>query len=234
MSLGHFKRKGRHGFRRGRIAFNSARIFNSNFAQTLRSLRLKLRMNKKSRIAVLASGNGTNAEAIFKYFGHHPSIQAVLLLSNNPSAVALERAKQYEIPAKVFTREQFSGSDEVLHWLGEFAVTHIVLAGFLWLIPEHLLKAFPDRIINIHPALLPKFGGKGMYGTKVHEAVKAGGEKETGISIHLVNEHYDKGNILFQARCKIESSETSEQIAAKVNQLEYINYPKVIEGWISN
>ena len=190
-------------------------------------------MNKKPRIAVFASGNGTNAEAIFKYFRHRSSIHVALLLSNNPHALALERARQYAIPSKTFTRVQFN-SDEVCNWLIDYEVTHLVLAGFIWLIPQHLLKAFPDRIINIHPALLPKFGGKGMYGTNVHEAVKATGEKETGISIHLVNEHYDEGNILFQARCNVEPSETSEQIAAKVNQLECMHYPSVIERWIDS
>ncbi len=117
-----------------------------------------------SRIAVFASGSGTNAEAIFTYFQNHPSIKIVLLLSNNPNAFALERAKKFNIPSGVFTKGQFRDSDEVLNWLREYKVTHVALAGFLWLIPKNLLQAFPDRIINIHPALLPKFGGKGMYG----------------------------------------------------------------------
>ena len=186
----------------------------------------------KNRIAVFASGSGTNAEEIFKYFKGHPSIEVVLLLSNNSRAVALERADKLGITSMVFTKEQFRDSDEVLNWLRKFRVTHIVLAGFLWLIPRNLLKAFPNRIINIHPALLPKFGGKGMFGMKVHELVKATGELETGITIHRVNEKYDDGEILFQEICLLDSHDTPEQIAAKVNRLEYAHYPRVIEEWI--
>lgn len=184
------------------------------------------------RIAVFASGSGTNAEEIFKYFRSNPAIQVVLLLSNNPQAYALERAKKFNIPAKVFTRSEFRESEEVLIWLQKRSVTHIVLAGFMWLVPDYLIKSYPHRIINIHPALLPKFGGKGMYGMNVHEAVKAAGEKETGITIHEVNEHYDEGKILFQARCTVGQEDTPEQIAEKVHALEYAHYPGVIEEWI--
>jgi len=186
-----------------------------------------------SRIAVFASGSGTNAEAIFTYFQNHPSIKIVLLLSNNPNAFALERAKKFNIPSEVFTKGQFRDSDEVLNWLREYKVTHVALAGFLWLIPKNLLQAFPDRIINIHPALLPKFGGKGMYGMKVHEQVKTTAEKETGITIHLVNEQYDTGKILFQAKCPVDTDDTPEQIAAKVHQLEHAHFASVIEAWIA-
>jgi phosphoribosylglycinamide formyltransferase-1 len=186
-----------------------------------------------SRIAVFASGSGTNAEAIFRYFQNHPSIEVVLLLSNNSAAFALERAKNSGIPSRVFTRRQFAENNEVLNWLKEYRVTHLVLAGFLWLIPQPLLQAFSDRIINIHPSLLPRFGGKGMYGMKVHERVKETGEKETGITIHLVNEHYDTGRIVFQAKCPVDRHDTPEQIASKVHQLEYIHYPRVIEEWVS-
>lgn len=185
------------------------------------------------RIAVFASGSGTNAEEIFKYFRSNPAIQVVLLLSNNPQAYALERAKKFNIPAKVFTRSEFRESEEVLIWLQKRSVTHIVLAGFMWLVPDYLIKSYPHRIINIHPALLPKFGGKGMYGMRVHEAVKAAGEKETGITIHEVNERYDEGKILFQARCTVGQEDTPEQIAEKVHALEYAHYPSVIEEWIS-
>jgi len=186
-----------------------------------------------SRIAVFASGSGTNAEAIFTYFQNHPSIKIVLLLSNNPNAFALERAKKFNIPSEVFTKGQFRDSDEVLNWLREYKVTHVALAGFLWLIPKNLLQVFPDRIINIHPALLPKFGGKGMYGMKVHEQVKTTAEKETGITIHLVNEQYDTGKILFQAKCPVDTDDTPEQIAAKVHQLEHAHFASVIEAWIA-
>jgi len=185
-----------------------------------------------SRIAVFASGSGTNAEVIITHFQNHPSIEVVLLLSNNPNAFALERAKKFNIPSTVFTKEQFRDSDEVLNWLRKYNVTHVALAGFLWLIPKNLTQAFPDRIINIHPALLPKFGGKGMYGMKVHEQVKTTAEKETGITIHLVNEQYDTGKILFQAKCPVDTDDTPEQIAAKVHQLEHAHYARVIEAWI--
>ncbi len=189
-------------------------------------------MNKKFHLAIFASGNGSNAEAIINYFLHHPQIEVVILLTNNPNALALERAKKFNVPCKVFDKQQFGESDEVLLWLNEFKVTHIVLAGFLWLLPENLINAFPDKIINIHPSLLPKFGGKGMYGMKVHEAVSAAGETETGITIHLVNGHYDGGRILLQVLCKISPTDSLQEIAAKVYALEYSNYPKTIEQWI--
>ena len=186
-----------------------------------------------TRIAVFASGGGTNAEEIFKYFRGHRSIEVVLLLSNHPRAFALERAKKFGIPTRVFNRQQFEEGNEVLNWLREYKVTHIALAGFLWLIPKNLLQEYSDRIINIHPALLPKFGGKGMYGMKVHEHVKTAAEKETGITIHLVNDQYDAGKIVFQAKCPLDPNDAPEQIAAKVHQLEHAHYPRVIEEWIA-
>jgi len=189
-------------------------------------------MNKTYRVAIFASGSGTNAEAIMNYFKDHSQIQVAILLSNNPDALALERAKKFNVPSKVFDRRQLRETREVLSWLHAFDVTHIVLAGFLWLLPEDLIKAFPEKIINIHPSLLPKFGGKGMYGIKVHEAVKAAKESETGITIHLVNEHFDDGRILVQARCKLTITDSPQEIAAKVYALEYANYPKTIEQWI--
>lgn len=188
-------------------------------------------MNKK-RIAVLASGNGTNAEEIIRYFSGHNSIEVALLLSNNPKAYALTRAANHGIPARVFNRTQFYESTEVLKWLVDEKITHIVLAGFLWLIPTYLIEAFPERIINIHPALLPRFGGKGMFGMKVHEAVRDSGSKSSGITIHLVNEHYDEGAVLFQCECELEENCTAEAIAEKVHALEYAHYPRVIEKWI--
>ena len=188
-------------------------------------------MNLKYKIVLFTSGSGTNAEKIVEYFKDHPFIQVVLLLSNNPNAFALERAKKYNVPTRVFSRQQFQGS-EVLAWLQQYQITHIVLAGFLWLIPSDLIKAFPHRIINIHPSLLPKYGGKGMYGMKIHEAVVKDGEKETGITIHEVDALYDEGKILFQAQCSVEPTETPQQIADKVHGLEYASYPKVIEQWI--
>ena len=189
-------------------------------------------MNKEFRVAIFASGSGSNAEEIFKYFQHHTFTEVVLLLSNNPQAYALERAKKFHIDTRIFNRIEFTKSTLVLDWLTEKKVTHIVLAGFLWLVPDYLIKAFPDRIVNIHPALLPKFGGKGMYGMKVHEAVRSGNELETGITIHLVNDKYDEGKVLFQAKCQVGPSDTPEEIAKKVHALEYEYYPRVIDEWI--
>lgn len=188
-------------------------------------------MNSKFRIGLFASGSGTNAERFFDHFKDHNQIEVSLLLSNNPDAYALTRAKKAGVESKIFTKDDLKGG-EVLKWLKANKITHIVLAGFLWLIPDNLLKAFPNKIINIHPALLPKYGGKGMYGSKVHEAVKAANEKETGISIHLVNEQYDEGTIVFQTKTPLLRADTPEQIAEKVHKLEYEYYPKVVESWI--
>lgn len=185
-------------------------------------------------IAILASGNGTNAEQIIRHFNGHPKIDVALVLSNNPQAGVLTRAKNHNIPSSVFSREEFKDPQVIVSLLKAHNVSYIVLAGFLWLIPDYLVKAFPNRIVNIHPALLPKHGGKGMYGIKVHEAVKAAADKETGITIHLVNEHYDEGKILFQASCAVDENHSPEEIASCVHQLEYEHYPKVIETWIND
>lgn len=190
-------------------------------------------MNKK-RIAIFASGNGSNAEEIVRYFDHHPVIEVAAILTNNPTAFVVERAKQHNLPYLIFSKSDFTQSTLVLDWLLKKQITHIVLAGFLWLIPPYLIEAFSGRMINIHPALLPSFGGKGMFGLKVHEAVKNSGVKETGITIHLVNENYDEGKILFQGKCKVEDSFSPEDIANAVHALEYQHYPIVIEQWIKN
>lgn len=187
---------------------------------------------KKFRLAIFASGNGSNTEEIFRYFECHPSIEVILLLSNNPKAAVLERAEKFNVKTSTFSKTQFRETYEVLAWLKEEKITHLVLAGFMWLIPEYLTQAYSGTIINIHPALLPKFGGKGMYGIFVHEAVKAAGEKETGITIHEVNEHYDEGNIVFQAACAIDETDTPQSIALKVQKLEHMHYANVIEQWI--
>jgi phosphoribosylglycinamide formyltransferase-1 len=189
-------------------------------------------MAEKIRLAVFASGSGTNAEQIMLRFQHHLQIEVALVLSNKADAFVLERAKKFGVPSKVFNRQQFRETGEVLSWLTDHRITHIVLAGFMWLMPENIIRAYPNKIINIHPALLPKFGGKGMYGHHVHEAVKAAGETETGITIHLVNEHYDEGKILFQASTAVTSSDTPETIANKVHALEYQHYPEQIEKWV--
>lgn len=185
----------------------------------------------RARLAIFASGNGTNAEAIMRHFGEHPEVHVAMLLSNNSSAFALERARKFNVPTRVFTRDQLKGP-EVVQWLKEAGVTHVVLAGFLWLIPSSLLTGYPNRIINIHPALLPRHGGKGMYGEKVHQAVRAAGDARTGITIHLVNEHFDEGRIIFQADCPVTPEDTPETIAKKVHDLEYRHFPPVIEQWV--
>ncbi len=188
----------------------------------------------KNRIAIFASGSGTNAQKIFEYFENHDKVEVVLLLCNKTEAGVLERAKNFDIPTFNFSREQFYNTQSVLHTLKKFKVDAIALAGFMWLIPTYLVEAFPNKIVNIHPALLPKFGGKGMYGMHVHEAVKAAGESETGITIHLVNEYYDEGSILAQFSCRIEPNDSPDEIARKVQVLEHENYAKVIENLVLN
>lgn len=190
-------------------------------------------MNQPARLAIFLSGNGSNAEAIFSHFKNHPTITVALVLSNNPEAFGLQRAKNFGLKTHVFDRNQFHESEVVLNWLKEEQVTHIALAGFLWMIPQNLIHAYPKHIINIHPALLPKFGGKGMYGSKVHAAVKAADEKETGITLHEVNEIYDEGKIIFQASCEVLPEDTPESIAKKVQALEHAHYPVEIEKWIN-
>lgn len=184
-------------------------------------------MTKK--IAVFASGSGSNAENIYEFFKDNSTVEVTLILTNNANAGVLERASRLNIPSLVFNRTDFYNSTKIVDILESNAIDLVVLAGFLWLIPENLISAFPDKIINIHPALLPKYGGKGMYGDNVHKAVVANGEKESGITIHLVNEHYDEGKILFQAKCDVIHNDTYEDVASKIHALEYEHFPKVIE-----
>lgn len=187
---------------------------------------------KKFRIAIFASGAGTNADKVIRHFTHHPFVQIAVLVSNNPEAYALERARNLSVPTITFSKDDYLNPLFLPELLERQKITHIVLAGFLWLLPDYLIKAYPNKIVNIHPALLPKFGGKGMYGLKVHQAVKDAGEKETGITIHLVNERYDEGQVLYQTRCPVNPNHTAAEIAVRVQQLEYEHYPKVIEKWI--
>lgn len=181
------------------------------------------------KIALFASGNGTNAQRIIEYFKDNKKVHVVLVASNKPDAFVLERAKRAGIPTFTFDKKDFFETNKVLHHLLQEKIDWIVLAGFLWKIPESLLKTFPDRIINIHPALLPKYGGKGMYGMKVHEAVIQNKEKESGINIHYVNEHYDEGKTIFIAKCIVNSTDTPETLANKIHALEHEFYPKVID-----
>ncbi len=182
------------------------------------------------RLAIFASGNGTNAQNISEYFSKHEGIVVSLIVSNNPRAFVLQRAAMLGIKTHVFNRTSFYQTEELIDDLKSYEIDFIILAGFMWLVPDYLVKAFDQRIVNIHPALLPKFGGKGMYGAFVHKAVKIAGETKTGITIHWVNDKYDEGDIIFQADCPIEPNDTVEKIAEKVQQLEYKHYPLVIES----
>ena len=191
-------------------------------------------VSKKHKIAIFASGSGTNAEKFFEKFLDHPLAEVRLLLTNNPKAGAIARAERFDIPVKIFDRHTFTQTDQIVDHLQEIGIDFIVLAGFMWLVPANLIKAFPNRMVNIHPALLPAYGGKGMYGMYVHQAVVEAGEKTTGITIHFVNERYDEGQIIFQAKCDITPGDTPEAVAAKVHKLEYQYYPNVVEDLIKN
>jgi phosphoribosylglycinamide formyltransferase-1 len=189
-------------------------------------------MSSKVNIAIFASGQGSNARNIVNYFEGHPIIQVNLLLSNRLQSGIPDISKENNIPFNIFSREEFYHSDVVWKNLDAHHIDFIVLAGFLWLVPEAMIQRYPEKIINIHPALLPKFGGKGMFGINVHQAVKAQNEPQTGITIHLVNEEYDKGRVLFQATTIVDETDTPEDIAHKVHELEYQHFPKVIEDYV--
>ena len=186
----------------------------------------------KKRIAIFASGSGSNAQKILEYFKDNKFAEVSIILSNNPDAYVLQRADNFETPTHVFDREDFYKTDHVVELLKNLQIDFIVLAGFLWLIPSNLLHEFPNRIINIHPALLPSFGGKGMYGDRVHQAVLEAKEEESGITIHYVNEKFDEGEIIYQAKYKIEPEDNVELIRFKGQQLEHLHYPKIIENII--
>lgn len=181
------------------------------------------------RLAILASGSGTNAEKIMEHFHRSSKIQVALVASNKADAFVLERAKKFGVPTFTFSRKEMDAG-VLLAKLQEEKIDWVILAGFLLKIPDELIRAFPDRMVNIHPALLPKYGGKGMYGAHVHEAVKASGDTETGITIHLVNEHYDEGKIIFQAATPVTPEDTPDTIAQKVHALEHRYFPEVIES----
>ena len=180
-------------------------------------------------IAIFASGSGTNAENIMAYFSTRNTAKVALVLSNKRDSFVLERAAKHNIRSVFFDRKEFYVTGKVLRYLLLYKIDFIVLAGFLWLVPENILGQYKGRIINIHPALLPGYGGKGMYGEYVHRAVIENHDTESGISIHFVNESYDQGDIIFQARCKIEPSDTPITLAQKIHALEYQHYPKIIE-----
>jgi phosphoribosylglycinamide formyltransferase-1 len=183
-------------------------------------------------IAIMASGSGTNAENIIKYFSNKKSAEVKLVLSNRREAFVFKRAEALHVKTCLFDHNDFYTSGKVMNLLIENRIDFVVLAGFLWLVPENILEKYKGCIINIHPALLPNYGGKGMYGEKVHKAVIENHDKESGITIHYVNSHYDEGDIIFQVRCRVEQSDTPDILAARVHALEYKYFPKIIEELI--
>lgn len=184
------------------------------------------------RIAIFASGTGSNARKIIEYFKNKPDITVSLVLSNKANAPVLDMARDYGIETLTLTRKAFYETEQVLAQLHQHAIDFIVLAGFLWLVPPYLVQAYPYKIVNIHPALLPKYGGKGMYGHWVHEAVKKAGEQESGMTIHYVNENYDEGSIIFQSSCRLQPDDDPEMIARRVLRLEHEHFAPVIEQLI--
>ena len=181
------------------------------------------------KIAILASGNGTNAQRISEYFANTEQIKVECIIYNKKDAYVAERAKKLGVPAQYFNRKDFYENGNVLRYMQNLNIDWVILAGFLWLVPTDILQAYPNRIINIHPALLPNYGGKGMYGHHVHEAVIANHEKESGITIHIVDQHYDKGTTLFQAKCQLTDKDTPDTLAEKIHLLEQEHFPVVIE-----
>ncbi len=188
----------------------------------------------KHHIAIFASGTGSNARKITEHFKHNQNINVSLIVSNKTNAPVLDMARAEGIPVLVINKQDFYQTENILKFFNQYSIDFVVLAGFLWLVPTYLVQAFEGRMVNIHPALLPKYGGKGMYGMRVHEAVKKAGETETGITIHFVNEHYDEGDAIFQAKCPIRPEDTPEDIAQNIHQLEHKHFPEVIERLLSD
>jgi phosphoribosylglycinamide formyltransferase 1 len=183
-------------------------------------------------LAIFASGGGSNAQKIIEYFDHHPYIKVALVVTNRKSAGVIGIAEQHNITCEYISKQDFTNEDLVLALMKQCKVDFIALAGFLLMVPRFLIDAYDSKIVNIHPSLLPKYGGPGMYGHFVHEAVKASGDIESGCTIHLVNQKYDDGEILFQARCRVNHEDTSEDIARNVLKLEHLNYAPVIEKFV--
>jgi len=188
----------------------------------------------KKNIAIFASGGGSNARSIIAHFKDSAIADVALVVSNKPDAGVLKIAAENGIPTVVIQRKPFYETDELLEVLHAHHIDFIALAGFLWLVPQYLVAAYPKKIVNIHPALLPAYGGKGMYGIHVHTAVKAAGETESGMTIHYVNDHYDEGDIVFQAKVSLEKTDTPEDIARKVLTLEHRHFPQVIETLLTD
>lgn len=187
----------------------------------------------QKNIAIFASGSGTNAENIIRHFQGNKDVNVALVVSNKPDAYVLVRAANLHVPSLTLTREEFAQGERLAALMKERGIDFIVLAGFLLRVPEALIEAYPGRIVNIHPALLPKYGGKGMYGDRVHRAVVEAGERESGITIHLIDEQYDRGTTVFQAKCPVLPGDTPDDVAHKVHALEYAHYPEVIERLVT-
>ena len=185
-------------------------------------------------IAIFASGSGTNAQKIMEHFASSKEVNVQMVLVNNPEAGVIERANKFNVPVRVFNKTEFSKSDVIVTVLQENNIDLVVLAGFLWLVPITMVNAFPNKIINIHPALLPNYGGKGMYGDKVHKAVIESGDKESGITIHYVNNKYDEGAIIAQYKCAISSKDTPDSLASNIHKLEHQHFPIVIQNLLIN
>jgi phosphoribosylglycinamide formyltransferase-1 len=186
----------------------------------------------KKRIAIFASGSGSNAQKLMEHFKRNSDAEVALVLTNNPDAYVLQRADSFEIPSHVFDKHELYQTDHIIDLLKNLDIDLIVLAGFLWLVPKNILHEYPGRIINIHPAILPKYGGKGMYGDFVHKAVLENKETEGGITIHYVNEQYDEGEYIYQAKYRIEKDDNLEMIKFKGQQLEHLHYPRIVESII--
>lgn len=182
-----------------------------------------------THIALFSSGNGTNAENIANYFNKNSDIQVAVIVSNKQNAFVHQRAKALNIPSYTFSRNEIMEGTQLLRLLSDYKIDYIILAGFLLKIPSILLNNFPNRIINIHPALLPKYGGKGMYGDNVHKKVVEMKDAQSGITIHYVNEKYDEGKIIFQESCPISAKDTYNDVAQKIHKLEYAHFPRIIE-----
>lgn len=191
-------------------------------------------MLKIKKIAIFASGAGSNAENIIKYFENSSIAKVKMVFCNVPNAYVVTRASGLGVPVMIFSRDEFYNSNKIINNLLAEEIDLIVLAGFLWLIPENIIQLFDNKIINIHPALLPSYGGKGMFGENVHKAVIADGKKESGITIHYVNEKYDDGDIIFQAKCEVTAADTPATLAQKIHALEYDFFPKIIESVLIN
>ncbi|MEY3059404.1 MAG: hypothetical protein RL000_756 [Bacteroidota bacterium] len=194
--------------------------------------RMGIMKPRQAKLAIFASGKGSNAEKIIQHFINHNNIHISLIVSNKQQAGVLDIAQRNKIPTMLLDKKKFMETDEYVQYIINQGITHIILAGFLLKVPDNLINSYNNKIVNIHPALLPAYGGKGMYGEHVHQAVIQAGEKESGITIHLVDEEYDHGKTLFQAKVVVDPNETSTSLAEKIHKLEHEHYPSVIEKWV--